>query len=193
MKKYIIGIICILLTAGSSWAQEKEVFKRKFTNHTEFGGLFGRVRFGSEGNKASQNRLNISAQTFNGIMLTSRLTTGLTVGMDWYKAALISPIALGARYDITKGKSAQLYATADAGYGFAWFHEDSDGYKTKGGMMINPGIGIRYGKPGGKAFTMGLSWKRQEVDVNKPPFWQQTERNEHRNYNRLALRIGMIF
>jgi hypothetical protein len=195
MKQIIAIYICLMLGIGTVVAQDTTEFRKKYVNHTEFGGIFGRVKYGGGNGSAEaiERKLNVTAQMYQGVQLTKALSTGVTIGMDWYNTALINPIAVGARYDITRGKNARLYATADAGYGFAWFHDDPQDFETKGGLMVNPGIGIRYGKPGGSAFTIGLSWKRQEVDVTKPPLWAQTERREERVYNRLTIKIGMSF
>ncbi|WP_221389717.1 hypothetical protein [Dyadobacter sp. NIV53] len=191
--KVLILLLIIIVTIESVTAQ-KEPFKIKYTNHTELGVLLGRAKFnyGSQQNQVD-SRTSLTAQTFNGIQINQRLSAGVTVGMDWYKTALINPIAAGIRFDLTKRTNSRLFASADAGYGFGWFHEDSDGYDTKGGLMLNPGVGMKYGKPGGNAFTITLSYKRQEVHADKPLQWEQTVRYEDRVYNRLALRIGMNF
>jgi len=190
MKVFFQLSICFLLS-GSLLAQESS-FKRKYVNHTEFGGLFGRVKsfYGYQQN-AVESKASITAQTYNGLQLNKRLSAGVTAGMDWYKTALVNPLAAGIRYDLFTGKSARLFGTLDAGYGFTWFHQDSDGYKTKGGWMLNPGIGVKYGKPGGNAFTIVFSYKRQELHVDKPLWYDQQVRFEDRIYNRLALRLGM--
>jgi hypothetical protein len=195
MKQIISVYVCLLLGMGTVAAQDTTAFRKKYVNHTEFGGLFGRVKYGgSNGSaEATERKVNVTAQMYHGVQLNKALSTGVTIGMDWYNTALVNPIAIGGRYDITRGKNARLYASADVGYGFAWFHDDPQGFKTKGGLMVNPGVGIRYGKPGGAAFTIGLSWKRQEVEVEKPPFWGQVERREDRTYNRLALKLGVVF
>jgi len=187
-------LFVIILVAGTVNAQDDR-FKRTYVNHTELGGLFGRVKFsnGYADNNKVTSKASLTAQTFNGLQLNRRLAAGITVGIDWYKTALINPVAAGVRYDLTKNKNAILFASADAGYGFTWFHQDSDRYDTKGGLMLNPGIGMRYGKPGGNAFTITLSYKRQNVNVDKPLLWEQTVRYEDRVYNRLDLRIGMRF
>jgi len=191
--KSVISIIIYLLILSPALAQKQRASKH-FVNHTEVGGLFGRVKYGYVSNfnqEISENKLSLTIQTYEGIKLSDRLSTGLTAGIDWYKSALINPVSAGVRYDITKGKVARLYASADVGYGFSWFHDDIEGYNTKGGLMLSPGIGIKYGKPGSTAVTIGLGWKRQEVDVTKPPFSGGTLRLENRVYNRLSVRIGM--
>lgn len=195
MKPTILILLFFLVTGSQVIAQEK-TFKKVYVNHTEFGGLFGRIKYGGTSNWDSEvveNKLSLTMQMFNGVQLSNRLSAGATVAVDWYKTALINPIAAGARYDLVVDKSARLYATVDAGYGFAWLHDDLTGYETKGGLMLNPGFGMKYGKPGKAAFTIALTYKRQEVNVSKPAFSDQTERFEERVYNRMALRLGMSF
>ena len=194
MRSAIFTIIGCWLIAGSLQAQNHVPLK--YTNHTEFGGLFGRVKYDFSGNPSDEyveNRLNLTLQTFNGVMLSNRLYAGVTVGVDWYKTALLTPISGGIRYDLTKKGNVRLFTTADVGYGFAWLQDDIEGYRTKGGLMLNPGLGLRMGKPGGSAVTFTMSYKRQEAHIDKFPLWDQVERSEDRVYNRLALRLGISF
>ncbi|WP_031528470.1 hypothetical protein [Dyadobacter crusticola] len=187
-------ILILLVTTNAVMAQEP--FTRSYINHTEAGGLFGRVRSPAIYNymqETAANRLNLTVQTFNGIQINRKTAAGITLGIDWYKAAFINPIAAGIRYDVTRKKNVNILAQLDAGYGFAWFHDDPVGYKTKGGVMLNPAVGIRCGKAGNAAFTFTISYKRQEAEVDKPPLWNQTERHESRIYNRLGLRMGISF
>lgn len=183
-----------MLVAGATYAQETK--KMKFVNHTEFGGLFGRVKYPNPytGNDETvDSKTSLTIQMFNGIQLNRRLAAGVTLGMDWYKTALLNPIAAGIRYDLCSRKNVQLYGRLDAGYAFTWFHDDSEGFDTDGGLMLNPGLGMRVGKPGAAAFTISLSYKRQDAHVTKVPLWNQAERYEDRVYNRLALRLGISF
>ncbi|MCE7042130.1 hypothetical protein [Dyadobacter sp. CY312] len=192
MRALILVLIYVL--AGNIVVAQEEPFKRRYVNHTELGGLFGRVKYNLGGTtNVVESKNSLTAQMFNGMQLNNRLSVGGTVGVDWYKTVLINPIAAGARFDLVGRKNARLYATGDVGYGFGWFQQDSDGFNTKGGWMINPGIGMRYGKPEGNAFTIGISYKRQEVHVDKPLQWEQTIRYEDRVYNRLVIRLGMSF
>lgn len=190
------NIICffILLTATVSHAQQTR--NVKFVNHTEFGGLFGRVKYANpySGNEEQVDRkTSLTIQTFNGVQWSRRLSTGVTLGMDWYKSALLNPVAAGVRYDFLGRKNVQLFGTADAGYAFAWFHDDSEGFDTKGGLMLNPGVGMKVGKAGSAAFTITITYKRQDAHVRKTPLPDQKERYEDRIYNRLALRLGISF
>lgn len=194
MKKQVFWLLMLCAWSGSLLAQ-KPVIKRPFVNYTEFGGLFGRVAYGPSTAEVVEPRLNFTAQTFNGIQLSPQLAVGGTVGIDWYKAALLMPISAGIRFDLAKHprRNVRVFTSADAGYGFAWLHKGSTGYETKGGLMLSPGIGLKIGRPGNTAFVMSMSYKRQEADVQKPIGVNDIRRDEHRVYNRLAFRLGVSF
>ena len=167
-----------------------------FVNYTEVGGLFGRVVSGNAGAELVQNRLSLTAQTLNGVQLTKRLAVGALVGVDWYQSALLMPVGAGARFQLTRPSSARnvrVLATADAGYALNWLNKSSSGYVVRGGLMLNPGIGLAIGKPGGGSFLLSLSYKRQTAEVEKPIRWNEIMRDESRIYNRLALRLGISF
>jgi hypothetical protein len=190
MKKFWIGFICLLFSSAAG-AQPGDVFRKHFVNHTEFGGLIGRVTSGVGQSEVTEQKTSITAQTFNGIQWSRSLSVGITAGMDWYKSTLVNPFALGLRYQLGKGPEHRFFTMLDTGYGATWFHKDNAGFESKGGWMVNPGIGMSLGKF--KGLTLTVSWKRQEVFVEKPILWNQLDRYEHRNYQRLVFRIGMAF
>jgi hypothetical protein len=194
MKAIFFTLIACLLITGISNAQDRVPLK--YVNHTEFGGLFGRVIYPTASvftGEMADNRLNVTVQTFNGVMLNQRLMAGITIGVDWYKTAVLNPISAGIRYDFAKKDNVSLFGTADVGHAFSWFQDDLDGFETKGGFMVNPGLGLRIGKPGQAAVTFTMTYKRQEAYITKVPLWNQLERSEDRVYNRLALRLGVSF
>ncbi len=196
MRKLIA--LFLLTVSLPAWAQES-AFKKHYLNQTEVGVMLGRVNAdpyasqGVSGQEFSQNRTNLTLQLLNGIQCSPRLGVGVITGLDWYNGALVNPIGAGLRYDLTGKSTARLYASADAGYGFTWFHNDAEGFDTKGGLMLNPGLGLRIGKPDAAAFTLSFSYKHQDVTVDKPPFWDQTTRIEERKYNRFLVRLGVAF
>lgn len=166
-----------------------------YVNYTEVGGLFGRVASGSSAAQLVENKLSFTAQTFNGVQVSQRLAVGGLVGIDWYKAALVMPVGAGLRFDLARNpyRNVRVLAIADAGYGFTWLNKSSTGYELKGGLMLNPGLALRVGKPSTNAFLLSVSYKRQVVDVQKPLFGADIQRDEHRIYNRLCFRIGVSF
>jgi hypothetical protein len=143
-----------------------------------------------------ENKLSLTLQTFNGVQLRPRLAVGGVVGVDWYTNALLMPVGAGIRYDLAQPnqKNVQVFASADVGYGLTWLNKSSSGFElTKGGLMLNPGIGLRFGKPDKGAFVLSVSYKRQNVESTKPLQWNDIRRDESRVYNRLAVRLGMSF
>ncbi|GAB2548256.1 hypothetical protein [Spirosoma aerophilum] len=174
---------------------QSSLHKRTYVNYTEFGGLFGRVAFGTAAAQTVENRLSFTAQTFNGVQLNRQLAVGGLVGIDWYKAALVMPVGAGLRYDLISdlNKNVRLLAIADVGYGLTFLHKSSTGYEINGGWMLNPGVALRIGKPTSNAFVMSVSYKRQALDVEKPLFWSDVQRDEHRIYNRMCFRVGIAF
>ena len=182
---------------GQLHAQDK-LFKPHYVNMTEVGGLFGRVVYDIPWSvprtQQVENRLSLTIQTFNGVQVKPRLALGLTTGMDWYNTALLTPIAAWIRYDLAQSKkNVALFGTLDAGYGFNWLHVNNTGYDTQGGIMLNPGVGLKFGFKSGSAMLLSLSYKRQEAKVTKPLGWGEIEKWEDRVYNRMALRLGFLF
>jgi hypothetical protein len=196
MKKLFLILIFIhsFTYSFTTFAQ----FKPHYVNMTEVGGLFGRVVYDIPWSVPTiqevENRLSVTLQTFNGVQLKPRLAVGLTTGIDWYNTALLMPVAAGARYDLVRSKkNVTVFGTLDAGYGFNWLQADGTGYDTQGGMMLNPGVGLKFGFKSGSAMLLSLSYKRQEARVTKPLGWGEIEKWEDRTYNRMALRLGFMF
>ena len=196
LKKWcsVLILICTLACTLTTSAQ----FKPHYVNMTEVGGLFGRVVYDIQWSVPVQqqveNRLSLTLQTFNGVQLKPRMAVGLTTGLDWYQSALLMPVAAGIRYDLAKSKNnVTLLGMLDAGYGFQWLHADATGYKTDGGMMISPGLGLKFGLKSGSALVLSLSYKRQHAKSTEPLGWGEIEKWENRVYNRMAVRFGFVF
>lgn len=170
-----------------------------YVNYTEVGGLFGRVSYpawvGSP-DEVLENRVSLTLQTFNGVQVRPRLAAGGVVGIDWYSGALLLPVGAGVRYDLAQpnDKNVRVFVSADVGYGLTWLNKATSGNElTRGGLMLNPSLGLRFGKPDKGAFLLTVSYKRQNVEAAKPLQWNDIRRDESRVYNRLAVRLGMSF
>jgi hypothetical protein len=195
MKAFKVFLILCGLFLWLPSKSQTPARKLSFVNHTEVGGLFGRVSSGVTGSEVVDNKLSLSLQTFNGLQFSKRLAVGTLVSVDWYKAALLMPLGAGLRYQLTRpsSRNVSVFASADAGYAVTWLHKASAGYELQGGWMINPGVGFRFGKPDNGGLTLTFSYKRQEAQVQKPLRWNEIIRDESRMYNRLALRLGLHF
>lgn len=183
----------VQLLALASEAQTKRTMS--YVNYTEVGGLFGRVIAGASGSETVTNKTSLTIQTLNGVQFSKRFVVGALISVDWYKSALLLPVGAGIRYQVIQipSRNVSLFASADAGYALSWLNKSSAGYTVKGGLMLNPGIGLRLGKPDKGATILSLSYKRQEAEAEKPLRWGEIIRDESRVYNRLAIRLGMSF
>lgn len=188
----LLLFFCGLMMSLSSEAQTLPK-RLPFVNYTEVGGLFGRVISGTPNNEVVENKTNLTVQTLNGVKLTKRLAVGALVGVDWYNAALLMPVGAGLRFQLTQpsDRNVSVFASADAGYGLNWLNKSSTGYFVKGGLMLNPGIGLRLGKPNSGGLLLTLSYKHQKANVEKPLRWNEVVRDETRQYNRLTIRLGI--
>lgn len=199
VMKRLPFLLCILVSTSVFMAMAQtpaQPRKHPFVNYTEVGGLFGRVVSGNSGTEMVQNRLSLTAQTLNGVQVSKRLAVGALVAVDWYQSALLMPVGAGLRFQLNQplsARSVRVLATADAGYALNWLNKSSNGYAVDGGMMLNPGISLAFGKPGAGSFLLSFSYKRQTAQVEKPLRWNEVMRDESRVYNRLAIRLGVSF
>ena len=200
MKPYYILLMLLMSLTRRTYAQLPTAKQAcPFVNYTEVGGLFGRVSapvFAGSPDEFVENKLSLTLQTFNGVQVRPRLAVGGVVGIDWYANALLMPVGAGVRYDLARPnqKNVAVFAAADVGYGFTWLNKSSTGNDlTRGGLMLNPGVGLRFGKPDKGAFVLSVSYKRQTVESTRPLQWNDIRRDETRVYNRLAVRLGMSF
>jgi hypothetical protein len=217
MKKISLLFCLVLLICSQAFAQEEKssFFKEHpFVNMTEFGGLFGRVRVPSGyyyyPSSSSfwpgpstitykmKNAANISVQTFNGIYLNHKTAAGVTIGADWYDAALIVPVSAGLRRVLVEKKNggSSLIASLDAGYGTTLLQEDDENIKTKGGIMINPAIGFKFPMRNGSAWLLNFGYKYQKLTVDdliRENDIYNIRGSESRNHNRVQIRLGFQF
>lgn len=192
---YSLKLLLFFCGLTLSLSSQAQILPKQFpfVNYTEVGGLFGRVISGTQNNEVVENKTNLTVQTLNGVKLSKRLAVGALVGVDWYNAALSMPVGAGLRLQLTKpsDRNVSVFASADAGYGLNWLNKSSTGYFVKGGLMLNPGIGLRLGKPGSGGLLLTLSYKHQKAQVEKPLRWNEIMRDETRYYNRLVIRLGI--
>lgn len=169
MKSIFTFLFCFILSVA--YSQEKVSFgknlKNRFVNYTEFGVLFGRgyqitpinYSYYSYPVKASAN---ISFQTFNGVKVYKNLAAGITVGVDWYSTQQLIPISLGIRnsFGDSSDKKVKTFAGIDAGYGFTWLSTgDTEYQKTRGGLALNPMVGLLIPTGGQANFTLSIGYK----------------------------------
>ena len=169
MKSIFTFLFCFILSVA--YSQGKVSFgknlKNRFVNYTEFGVLFGRAYQITPSNYNYYSypvnaSTNISFQTFNGVKVYKNLAAGITVGVDWYSNQQLIPISLGIRnsFGDTNNKKVKTFAGIDAGYGFTWLSTgDTEYQKTKGGLALNPMVGLLIPTGGQANFILSIGYK----------------------------------
>ena len=163
----------------------------RFYNQTEIGVGMGRNRVYG-GNDAS-----LMALTFNGYRFNQRLILGSVVGVDWYAGELITIVGAGVRGSVLKDRKSSPCYAFDAGYGGTWFTHEQDYESLRGGLMLNPMVGIKTKLDSGMALVISAGYKHQRatsVIINDEvtgwgPIYSRTEKN----YNRFVMRVGLTF
>jgi hypothetical protein len=170
-------------------------FKGYF-NITDMGLLIG-----APGNS---NTAPFSFQTINGWHISEQFSTGLGVGVEFLSGSYM-PITLDARYYVRNtnfspfffmngGFALPLSDKSQSGYYWDVVRPDGpyeyeyDTYQARGGWLVNPGFGIRnmFSDNFGITFSVGYRFER---------LYYKSEKGRERitDYNRLGLRIGIIF
>ncbi len=211
MKKiyilFVLGVINFLPTLAQD---KKEGFFKKypFVNTTELGASFGRNKFQTYAYYSSfypqpiqyqtQNRVNFTLQTFNGIYINPKTAVGLTVGVDSYGPTVLMPISAGIRRSLVQKKQGGsiFLGSLDVGYATTWLNEDNTGFKTTGGLIVCPTIGYKFPMRNGSAWLMNFGYRFQRAEYQQERngdavYW--TESNEVRNYRRMVVRFGIEF
>jgi hypothetical protein len=117
----------------------------------------GNVKVGSYSFKNED--YSFGFRTINGAQVNEHLSLGIGLGIDKYKNTSLLPITFDARATFLKGKVSPVF-TANIGYAISL---DGD----KGGLVINPQIGVKayISKTVAYLFNIGYKWQGQEVLV----------------------------
>ncbi len=102
-------------------------------------------------------------RTVNGYQLNKHLSLGIGVGIDKYKNATLLPLTLDARVTVLEGSVSPVF-TANVGYAIGL-------NAVKGGLVINPQIGIKayITKNVAYLFNVGYKWQAQEATYSLYP------------------------
>lgn len=177
-----------------------------YVNHTEIGPLLGKIN-------DTDQRVNFSIQSFNGIRIHPHHALGFLVGLDSYPGFVLMPISLGWRGVLDKGNRTSPYASLDIGYGSALLEKrPKENFMEswyEGGFLLSPAVGIqRKSKSRRHAFTWSIGFKHQKAffyegiripglsrETNNPklPPGFRSVREEAYMLNSLFIKWGMAF
>ncbi len=120
------------------------------------------------------------------------LAGGIGIGLDNYYAAPgrdIYPVFANVKYTLMNNYNAP-YIGMKAGYGMAFKREDEDIFEAKGGLMLNPYVGLRVGSRGLMFnFFAGLKFQKADYEISRS--WET--RTEDIFFRRLELGTSIMF
>lgn len=119
---------------------------------------------------------------------------GAGVGYDSYtleSGESVLPLFVEASGYTTPTHTSLSYSLA-AGYGLAFTNEEYGIIDAKGGLMVHPSIGMRFGKKKLK-YTLDLGYRFQKANFTFRDQWNGRSRFEQRLlYKRVTLRFGVL-
>ena len=191
--KHTILLVTSFFFASAVFAQgeAQQTQKLRYFNHTQVSLLIG-----EESEEQTRKAIIPSFQTITGIHLGNHFRVGLGVGVEPFEYVTF-PVFLSGYYEFSDKKTSP-YITAKAGYSFSNSHKRLDyshyygDFDNKGGLMLNPEIGLRIKMP---YFDMTLSggyrFQRLESQISQEdsPYTY----NRRVDYNRVSFSLGIMF
>ncbi len=202
MKKLKVFIILLLFITATQAQDEKEQTSyshKGYYNSTNFGLLVG--------SSNNENKAPFSFMMINGYGITDQFAVGLGIGSEFMNESYL-PLVIDARFYLRKQKFSPFifmqggYSVAldkeTNDYHFFYSYLSSSSYwpgnytlKPKGGLIINPGLGIKamLNNNFGLAFSIGYRYQRLNYDNMNADYDKALEIN----MNRLEIKAGIFF
>ncbi|PKQ68189.1 hypothetical protein BZG01_05465 [Labilibaculum manganireducens] len=162
-------------------------------------GMFYEVRMGALiGNKDNKNNAPFSMLLSGSYLLKNGISLGAGVGYESFDEAQM-PLFGEIKY-YTRIKGIKSFLFCQSGYSFALEDKDEQNYyygnndiDSKGGWLINPGIGFVLGNSSKTNFTLNIGYRFQKMEQK----WHNTYTDDteylRNEINRLSIHVGIIF
>ncbi len=147
---------------------------------------------GNAGGRA-RNVYGIGSSASVGKRYSRWFSLGAGIGFDhyiWNSGENLIPLFLETS-SFYGSKNTSLFTNVQAGYSLAFADETYQLIDAKGGLMLYPAVGVRFGRYDTK-YTIDLGYKFQKAQFTYRNAWS-TDRHEQRLlYKRLTLRFGIL-
>ncbi|WP_461641835.1 hypothetical protein [Labilibaculum euxinus] len=163
-------------------------------------GMFYEVRMGAlVGNNDNKNNAPFSVLLSGSYLFKSGVSFGIGGGYEAYDEAQMPLFGEVKYHSKIKGVKAFLYC--QLGYSFSLDNIDGQSYyyitnediDSKGGWLINPGIGFVLGNSSKTNFTLNIGYRYQKMEHK----WHNTYSDDmeylKQEINRLSIHVGIIF
>jgi hypothetical protein len=191
MKHYILLILSVFFaSAVCAQQEEQQTQKLRYFNHTQASLLIG-----EESEDQTRKAMIPSFQTVNGVLIGKHFGAGIGVGAEPFEF-IAFPVFLSGYYFVNNNKKASPYFVVKSGYAFSNSHKKLNyyygDYDNRGGLMINPEMGIQLTFSGfDLTLSGGYRFQRLESRI--------TQENSHYvykrtvDYNRISFALGIMF
>ncbi|BAX80865.1 hypothetical protein [Labilibaculum antarcticum] len=163
-------------------------------------GMFYEVRMGALiGNKDNKNNAPFSMLLSGSYLFENGVSFGIGGGYEAYDVAQMPLFGEIKYYTTMKGIKSFLFC--QSGYSFALEDKDDQNYylngandiDSKGGWLINPGVGFVFGNSANTNFTLNIGYRFQKMEQKwHNTYTDDTEYLRH-EINRLSIHLGLIF
>ncbi len=136
---------------------------------------------------------NVGLSFSAGYQLNRWIGLGGGVGVDVYQpeeGQVVYPLFAEARGYLTGQKVAPYYSLR-LGYGMAFEGDNNNIIRARGGLLVHPAIGMRWGAGPGVNFVSDMGFQYQESSFTFANF--NGELTHDLGYKRLVFRVGIVF
>jgi len=167
-----------------------------FTNMTELGALIGIGKFKTIVGDIENDATAFSISTVNGYLVNPTISFGLGLGLDVFNdgSFLLLPIFFDTRINFIEGQFTP-FVQIDAGYSLGWIVGEEGA--NWGGLIINPGIGLKTFMSNSTAFNIIVSYRIQKLktltNITYSIGGSQIYEYEGISHNFISIKAGFAF
>ena len=161
-------------------------------------GLYYELNFGLlVGKKNNQNNAPFSFQTTLSYLHKTGLAFGLGIAYETFEEAQL-PVFCEIKYH-HKIKGLPAYLFCQTGYSFSIedgehrIYYNNENLDSKGGLIINPGIGLILGEVSNTKINLKIGYRYQKAKQEWTNSYTEENESLKQEFNRLSIHLGMIF
>ena len=192
MRYYILLALAIIYTSGLLAQNEGQQSKKlRYFNHSYAGFLIG-----EESENQVRKAMIPSFHTINGVCVGDHFGIGVGVGVEPFEYTVF-PVYMSGYYFLTNKKNTP-YFSLKGGYAFANSHKQIGNnyyygeYNNKGGVMINPEIGVRF-KVSDFDLTLSGGYRFQRLESHITQENSPYTYHHRVDYKRVSVALGIMF
>lgn len=149
------------------------------------------------GNSENRHDAPFSLLMSTHYLFKNGLSVGAGTGYEAFGQAQL-PVFGELKYH-AKINGVHTFAFCQSGYSFSvenkdnYFYNTSDEYDSKGGWLINPGVGFVFGRGSNPNFTLNIGYRFQKIKHKLYNSYTEDTEYLKEEFNRLSIHLGICF